>query len=206
MHPTRSSSEPTLHGLLNISQLGRLWATSDDLHGDELSSAKALPKRSVVFQPLVRVVLIPSRREYAAADLLTTLWWEDSDYSFFKATAVSELRALMIAKGITNLKEAIMELYQPCNSEMETASETETESLRNSPRSFVSTANSSPTSVNTDSEKTLNPRRFSGCKKPSMILIEARTDVELNEMKRCHEAELSFEARNVVHPIVYMCQ
>ena len=200
MHPTRSSSEPTLHGLLNISQLGRLWATSDDLHGDELSSAKALPKRSVVFQPLVRVVLIPSRREYAAADLLTTLWWEDSDYSFFKATAVSELRALMIAKGITNLKEAIMDLYQPCNSEMET------ESLRNSPRSFVSTANSSPTSVNTDSEKTLNPRGFSGCKKPSMILIEARTDVELNEMKRCHEAELSFEARNVVHPIVYMCQ
>jgi hypothetical protein len=204
VHPTRSSSEPTLHSLLNISHLGRLWATSDDLHGDELNSAKALPKRCVVFQPVVRVVLIPSRREYAAADLLTTLWWEDSDYSFFKATAVSELRALMIAKGITNLREAIKDLYQPCKSEMEI--ETETECRRNSPRSFVSTASSSPTSVNTDSEKTPNPRRLSGCKKPSMILIEARTDVELNEMKRCHDAELSFEVRNVVHPIVYMCQ
>ena len=193
MHPTRSSSEPTLHGLLSISQLGRLWATSDDLHGDELNSAKAVPKRMVAFQPLVRVVLIPSRQEYATADLLTTLWWEDSDYSFFKTTAVGELRALMLAKGITNLKEAIKDLYQPNNNDTEISS----------PRS---TAASSPTIVNRDVEKTSNPRRFCGSKKPSMALIEARTDVELNEMKRCHEAELSFEVRNVVHPIVHMCQ
>ena len=193
MHPTRSSSEPTLHGLLSISQLGRLWATSDDLQGDELSSTKAIPKRTVAFQPLVRVVLIPSRREYAAADLLTTLWWEDSDYSFFKTTAVGELRAVMVAKGITNLKEAIKDLYQPCNSDSDIAS----------PRS---TATSSPTTVNRDIEQMSNPRRFCGSKKPSMALIEARTDVELNEMKRCHEAELCFEVRNVVHPIVHMCQ
>ena len=136
------------------------------MHGDELNSAKAVPKRMVAFQPLVRVVLIPSRREYATADLLTTLWWEDSDYSFFKTTAVSELRALMLAKGITNLKEAIKDLYQPNNSDTEIAS----------PRS---TATSSPTIVNRDVEKTSNPRRFCGSKKPSMALIEARTDVEL---------------------------
>ena len=68
------------------------------MHGDELNSSKAVPKRMVAFQPLVRVVLIPSRQEYATADLLTTLWWEDSDYSFFKTTAVGELRALMLAK------------------------------------------------------------------------------------------------------------
>ena len=163
------------------------------MQGDELSSTKAVPKTTVAFQPLVRVVLIPSRREYASADLLTTLWWEDSDYSFFKTTAVGELRAVMVAKGITNLKEAIKDLYQPCNSDSDIAS----------PRS---TATSSPTTVNRDIEQMSNPRRFCGSKKPSMALIEARTDVELNEMKRCHEAELCFEVRNVVHPIVHMCQ
>ena len=95
--PTRSASEPTLHGLLSISQFGRLWATSGDLLGDEHTATKTPVRRKVEFQPLVRVVLIPSRTEYSSAGLLSILWWEDSDYSSFKSTAVRELKALMIS-------------------------------------------------------------------------------------------------------------
>jgi hypothetical protein len=70
-------------------------------------------KRKVKFQPAVRVVLIPSRTEYIASNLLVTLWWTDVDYSAFKNSAVMELKAVMRSQSITNSKEAIRLLYQP---------------------------------------------------------------------------------------------
>jgi hypothetical protein len=74
-------------------------------------------KRKVKFQPAVRVVLIPSRTEYIASNLLVTLWWNDIDYSAFKNSAVMELKAVMRSNSISNSKEAIRLLYQPNSDE-----------------------------------------------------------------------------------------
>lgn len=110
-NPTRSYSEPIVSGLLNISQLGRLWATTNNLNGNSTNSI--LKKKKVKFLPAVRVVLIPSRTEYALHDLLVALWWDDSDYASFKLSAVNELKNVMKLKKIQNSKEAIEILYQP---------------------------------------------------------------------------------------------
>jgi hypothetical protein len=83
-----------------------------NLNLNNIESQK-VEKRKVKFQPAVRVVLIPSRTEYIASNLLVTLWWSDIDYSAFKNSAVMELKAVMRSNSISNSKEAIRLLYQP---------------------------------------------------------------------------------------------
>jgi hypothetical protein len=116
---TRSKSEPVVSDLRTISQVGRLWATTENLitQKDKKSTLRVIPKKKVRFQALVRVVLIPSRYEYADADLFDSLWWEDSDYSAFKASALLELNAMMASPDIKDSVEAIKMLYQPCYDE-----------------------------------------------------------------------------------------
>jgi hypothetical protein len=195
--PTRSASEPTLHGLLNIAQLGRLWATSGDLLQDEQNTVKPVAKRRVAFQPLVRVVLIPSRNEYIAAGLLSILWWEDSDYSSFKTSAVKELKALMISRGIYNSKEAIKVLYQPSIDDLN-------EIINDLPRCPVHEdyfCNTPVTIDEPDSKSVVIDEEH----KQTMGLIEARTDLDLTELKRHHGTDLNFVELKVVHPLAYMC-
>ena len=196
--PTRSASEPTLHGLLNIAQLGRLWATSNDLLHDEQSSVKTVAKRRVASQPLVRVVLIPSRNEYIAAGLLSILWWEDSDYTSFKTSAVRELKALMIARGIYNSKEAIKVLYQPGIDEID-------EKINEFPRCSVPEDYFCNTPVTMDEPDSKSLVIDEEHKKQTMGLIEARTDLDLTELKRHHGTDLNFVELKAVHPLAYMC-
>lgn len=193
----RSVSEPTLHGLLSIAQLGRLWATSGDLLLDEQNSVKTVAKRRVAFQPLVRVVLIPSRNEYIAAGLLSILWWEDSDYSSFKTAAVRELKALMIARGIYNSKEAIKVLYQPGTDDLD-------EVINDFPRRAVHEDYfyNTPVTIEEPDSKII---AIDEEHKQTMGLIEARTDLDLTELKRHHGTDITFVEPKVVHPLAYMC-
>jgi len=44
------------------------------------------------------------------------MWWEDSDYSEFKESAMNELRNLVQARGKLDTKTALTILYQPNSS------------------------------------------------------------------------------------------
>lgn len=104
-NPIRSESEPVM-SLSHISNLGRLWSTTNDL----VSKPK---KKSVKFSSAVHLVLIPTREEYCSAGLGSLMWWIDQDYSFFKQAAISELRNLMILDSRIDSKLAQIILYQP---------------------------------------------------------------------------------------------
>ena len=67
-------------------------------------------RRNVSFNSIVRVCLVPSRREYAS--MTTELYWGHEDYTHFKQDAVSELRDYWRLHQ-TSVKEAIAALYQP---------------------------------------------------------------------------------------------
>ena len=171
-----------------------MWATSGNL----LSSAdlKAAPapveKRRVSFQPQVRVVLIPCRNEYAEADLLVTLWWEDSDYTSFKTDAVLELKRLMVSRNIRSSKEAIKIMYQPVyTNPADTIAFNGLEAVT----PYVDQM--------TDKMDKNNVRVTAGVDEPKMRLIEARTDLDLTDLKR-HGAEIETKTIHV-HPLAYMC-
>ena len=160
-----------------------------------MKSVPAPEVRRVAFQPLVRVVLIPSRKEYAAADLLVTLWWEEPDYTSFKSAAVLELKKLMVARNIRSSKEAIKILYQPdyeCEEELcaNTASVEEISSPKAT--AIASFGEQKLDNINTD-------------KKAKMGLIEARTDVDLTDLRRHNRPEHDVKTVHV-HPLAYMCQ
>lgn len=115
-YPTRCNSEPSMSTLLNISELGRIWATSGNLLGmwESREPAEIIKVKKVKFQTTIRVVLIPCKDEYVHAGLFDALWWGDLDYSTFKFSAFTELKALMSSRNIKNSQEAINILYQPC--------------------------------------------------------------------------------------------
>ena len=124
--PMRATvSEPSIGTtLLHVTGLGHVWATTGNLdeahsHGKSGSSSAGMTschvklKRRVNFLPTVRVVLIPSRMEYKDADMAPLLWWEDTDYSAFKKSAIRELKAVMEIQHLTSTKQALQVLYQP---------------------------------------------------------------------------------------------
>jgi len=196
-HPTRSTSEPSVNGLSNISQLGRIWATTGNLMGNGVKKpASVKGKRRVSFQPLVRVVLIPSRDEYAHAKLLPILWWEDSDYSFFKSSAVCELKTLMLSRRFKSSQEAIRILYQPGFDVEDAERETKVPCLD---LSNVSKSNL---------PYEIFGRSKAEEKEPTMGLIEARTDVDLTDLKRHGSTECNIDESKIVHvhPLALMCQ
>ena len=64
------------------------------------------------FDTAVRVILIPTRKEYRAAGLGDLLWWSDRDYNSFKGSAVMELRVILSLHDV-DPKTALKRLYQP---------------------------------------------------------------------------------------------
>ena len=121
-------SEPSIGTtLLHVTGLGHVWATTGNLDQQATTKGKSLSipgtgmtsschvkiKRRVNFLPTVRVVLIPSRMEYKEADMAPLLWWEDTDYSAFKKSAIRELKAVMEIQHLTSTKQALQILYQP---------------------------------------------------------------------------------------------
>lgn len=99
----------------SLTQNGRTWQTTGDLHTNASSSAsnQNKVKDKITFNNAVRVVLIPTRDEYRAAGLSDVMWWEDSDYSNFKESAMNELKNLVQARGKMDTKTALNILYQP---------------------------------------------------------------------------------------------
>lgn len=174
--PIRSSSEPTVSGLLNISKLSHCATTGNLLSGDQ-KAIKSIPKRKVRFQAQVRVVLIPSRTEYSTADLAQFLWWDETDYVLFKTSAIHELKELMRfrAEKITT-KEAIAILYQPSFDNHKIPDD----------KSIV------------DSPTIAAPVE---CK--DLGLIDAQTDVDLTSLRRHNKLE--DELLMMVHPLALMC-
>ena len=193
---------------MNIAQLGRLWSTSVNLtNGEPFSSKKVIVKKKVRFQPAVRVVLIPSRTEYSAADLNIELWWDDSDYSAFKASAVSELKALMRLRNICNSKDAIRILYQPV-----TEGEVDL-SIEGCPHSHANNGTiriNLPTTADDCSE---NLHKSHVCPEEGELklsLLCARTDLDLtnhSNFDKIHtrgDPNATIEYKKV-HPLAYMC-
>jgi len=70
--------------------------------------------RSVVFNQLVQVVLIPEKSELKEARL--DLWWEKQDYAVFQQSAHSEIRLYSSYEKVT-FREAKKKLYQPSSSD-----------------------------------------------------------------------------------------
>lgn len=71
-----------------------------------------LPQRKTVkFNPSLRVVLIPSRGEFKQVGLQSVLWWNSCDYINFQNNANSEIRMLVSFENIT-AKQARKKLYQ----------------------------------------------------------------------------------------------
>ena len=207
--PTRSASEPKVNGLLNIARLGRLWATTGNLtDGIALIPKKVLEKKKVKFQPAVRVVLIPSRAEYATADISIELWWDDSDYTAFKTAAVSELKSLMRLRNICNSKEAIRILYQPDEEDL-----MESRSLELSRTGDPSSPLSSPPMIE-DVYIKLSQAEASCCYSASELeltklpFLAARTDVDmtaLNFDKISSKGDTILTEMKKVHPLAHMC-
>lgn len=67
-------------------------------------------ERSITFNPMVEVVLVPTRRE--SKDLLDELYWRSEDYSSFKQEAWSEIKEHYRLTG-DSPKISAAKLYQP---------------------------------------------------------------------------------------------
>lgn len=82
------------------------------------------PKRKVLFNFVISVILIPTRTEFYEAGLDNDMWWCSLDFEDFKRSAVLEIREFMKGTASTALV-AMKALYQP-NPNMETVLETAT--------------------------------------------------------------------------------
>lgn len=203
-------SEPTVNGLLNIARLGRLWATTGNLtDGVAFTPKKVLEKKKVKFQPAVRVVLIPSRAEYATADITVELWWDESDYTAFKTAAVSELKSLMRLRNICNSKEAIRLLYQPNEEDIDEACALELPKLEDvlSPRNI-------PPMIEDPYDKLSNAVTSCPCSASELELtklpfLAARTDVDMTTLNfdkiSSTKGDCILTDMKKVHPLAHMC-
>lgn len=65
------------------------------------------------FTNVQSIILIETRDEYENAGLCDRIWWNDIDYSEFKASACSEVIALMSIDKNIDCRVAQEILYQP---------------------------------------------------------------------------------------------
>ena len=104
--------------LSGIPGFGHIWATTGNLNyaNNEQNNQNLMnktAKKRIQFQPSVRVVLIPSRCEYLDANMFSLLWWEETDYTAFKSSAIMELKVLMALNNIKDSRTALKMIYQP---------------------------------------------------------------------------------------------
>ena len=83
-----------------------------DIRGSKQLDIKGSVKASVAFAQAVRIILVPSRNEYRKSGLQHALWWEAAEFSQFQTTAITEIRAFALEKGIA-ARAARRKLYQP---------------------------------------------------------------------------------------------
>ena len=68
--------------------------------------------KSVTFNKIIDVILIPTRHEYIEEELDYYIWWNAKDLDNMKLLAISELRTIMALQNIS-YEEAKNKLYQP---------------------------------------------------------------------------------------------
>jgi hypothetical protein len=85
--------------------------------------------RSLSFNDRLKVVLIPSRKDYQSCGLLDVMWWQPEDYVYFKDDAKAEVFEVMRSKRLDS-SAAIRCLYhevtnqdQGCSSSLIPSSE-----------------------------------------------------------------------------------
>ena len=93
-------------------QMGPSANIPGDLETHMLSDSTLSGTKNVCFNPLLRVILVPSRVEYKCAGLCPILWWTSSDFFSFQQSAHSEVRLLSAFENIGG-REARKKLYQP---------------------------------------------------------------------------------------------
>jgi hypothetical protein len=92
--------------------MSRLWkSTGNLLFGGTSDVIAAKRSRSIKFNPNVKVVLIPARKDYETSNLAGSLWWLDHEYQEFKSDAVVEIRNVM-SRYLLTPKDAALRLYQ----------------------------------------------------------------------------------------------
>jgi len=113
MSCSRSSSLPNLSSHYNSLQHSTPRHHTMDNFQISLKNNMLLAKRkSVKFSDKTKVVLVPCRDEYKNHNLNSLIWWERSDYDFFKTSAKMEVVELL-EKYSGNLQHTLAALYQP---------------------------------------------------------------------------------------------
>ena len=109
----RTQSLPDTVGTFSFYGLGQhVFATTGNLFG-MVDQNQSLPyRKKVSFRNTVKVLMIPDRAEYRSIDVIKDMWWEDTDYSAFKKSAIVELKGIMALKNF-DAKQAQEALYQP---------------------------------------------------------------------------------------------
>jgi hypothetical protein len=68
--------------------------------------------KRVRFYGKVKVVLVPSLEEYKQANLDSLLWWNSSDYAFFKDSAVADVKRFLRMNSNLDARRALSLLLQ----------------------------------------------------------------------------------------------
>ena len=70
------------------------------------------PIKKLTFNSIVRVMLIPCRKEMDI-EMKTLLWWNTKELTLFGISAISDIDTFLLYNSHLNRKEAIKYLYQP---------------------------------------------------------------------------------------------
>jgi hypothetical protein len=76
--PARTFSAPTVGSLIEYALSSKQWGTTGNLK--ENVSTRIKKKMGIRFDVTLRVVLIPSRKDYDDSNLTQALWWNESMY------------------------------------------------------------------------------------------------------------------------------
>ena len=68
--------------------------------------------KRVRFYGKVKVVLVPSLQEYKQANLDSLLWWNSSDYAFFKDSAIADVKRFLRMNSHLDARKALALLLQ----------------------------------------------------------------------------------------------
>jgi len=112
--------------------------TTGQFANDTANKPRRSGKANIKFNSCIRVILIPSKEEYASAGLSTLLWYKEEDYAEFKASAFAEFSEVMTRDNL-NRREALTLLYQP-ESTYDTSSMLAEKELLDSDETIISTS------------------------------------------------------------------
>lgn len=69
--------------------------------------------KKVRFNNIIRILYIPTNKEYFNNFLNKLLWWDEDDYNKFKLSAIIQIHDLMYIHKNMSSKDAQKILYQP---------------------------------------------------------------------------------------------